>query len=157
VPSLGIKIDAVPHRINTGLIYLQRTGVFYGQCSEICGVNHGFMPIVVHSMTIDEFMAAINNMANPILNELVDTDPDYEMYKLDIYAFSQKLYDQNPEDLDLFRLVYFLDLYGYTYDLEKFYIYDAALDELYNNTADYDTPAFFDFFFQEAIASQIIE
>jgi cytochrome c oxidase subunit 2 len=38
VPSLGIKIDAVPHRINSGIIFLQRTVVFYGQCSEICGI-----------------------------------------------------------------------------------------------------------------------
>jgi len=47
VPSLGVKVDAVPHRINTTLVYINRTGVFYGQCSEICGVNHGFMPIKV--------------------------------------------------------------------------------------------------------------
>lgn len=61
VPSLGIKIDAVPHRINSGIIFLQRTGVFYGQCSEICGVNHGFMPIVVKSVTIDNYLNWINS------------------------------------------------------------------------------------------------
>lgn len=61
VPSLGIKIDAVPHRINTGLIYLQRTGIFYGQCSEICGVNHGFMPIAVKSVTLNNYLEWINN------------------------------------------------------------------------------------------------
>ena len=81
VPSLGIKIDAVPHRINTGLVYLQRTGIFYGQCSEICGVNHGFMPIVIQSLTIDEFMNRLNNLVNPILNELVEEDPAYENLK----------------------------------------------------------------------------
>ena len=48
VPSLGIKIDAVPVDESMSL-YLLRKGVFYGQCSEICGVNHGFMPIVVES------------------------------------------------------------------------------------------------------------
>jgi cytochrome c oxidase subunit 2 len=61
VPSLGIKIDAVPHRINSGIIFLQRTGVFYGQCSEICGVNHGFMPIVVKSVTINKYLEWLNN------------------------------------------------------------------------------------------------
>lgn len=61
VPSLGIKIDAVPHRINSGIIFLQRTGVFYGQCSEICGVNHGFMPIVVKSVTVDKYLDWINS------------------------------------------------------------------------------------------------
>lgn len=61
VPSLGIKIDAVPHRINSGIIFLQRLGVFYGQCSEICGVNHGFMPIVVKSVKVDSYLNWINN------------------------------------------------------------------------------------------------
>lgn len=61
VPSLGIKIDAVPHRINSGIIFLQRTGVFYGQCSEICGVNHGFMPIVVKSVSVDNYLNWINS------------------------------------------------------------------------------------------------
>ena len=64
VPSLGIKIDAVPHRINSGVIFLQRLGVFYGQCSEICGVNHGFMPIVVKSVKIDNYLTWINNKLN---------------------------------------------------------------------------------------------
>jgi cytochrome c oxidase subunit 2 len=50
VPSLGIKIDACPGRLNQVSLYLLRKGVFYGQCSEICGVNHGFMPIVVESI-----------------------------------------------------------------------------------------------------------
>ncbi len=61
VPSLGIKIDAVPHRINSGIIFLQRTGTFYGQCSEICGVNHGFMPIVVKAVSISNYLKWINN------------------------------------------------------------------------------------------------
>lgn len=61
VPSLGIKIDAVPHRINSGVIFLQRTGIFYGQCSEICGVNHGFMPIVVKSVSVDNYLNWLNS------------------------------------------------------------------------------------------------
>jgi cytochrome c oxidase subunit 2 len=47
VPALGIKMDACPGRLNQTSLYIKRPGVFYGQCSEICGVNHGFMPIVV--------------------------------------------------------------------------------------------------------------
>jgi len=50
VPSLGIKIDAVPGRLSQGFVFIKRQGVFYGQCSEICGINHGFMPIVVKSV-----------------------------------------------------------------------------------------------------------
>lgn len=47
IPSAGIKVDACPGRLNQASIHLKREGVFYGQCSEICGVNHGFMPIVL--------------------------------------------------------------------------------------------------------------
>lgn len=47
VPSLGIKMDAIPGRLNQTMIFIKRKGVFYGQCSELCGINHGYMPIVV--------------------------------------------------------------------------------------------------------------
>jgi heme/copper-type cytochrome/quinol oxidase subunit 2 len=47
IPSLGIKVDACPGRLNQVFLEIKRPGVFYGQCSEICGVNHGFMPIKV--------------------------------------------------------------------------------------------------------------
>lgn len=55
VPSLGIKVDACPGRLNQTSVFLNREGVFYGQCSEICGVNHGFMPIVVESVSDSVF------------------------------------------------------------------------------------------------------
>jgi len=45
IPSLGIKLDACPGRLNQSSLYINRKGVFYGQCSEICGVNHSSMPI----------------------------------------------------------------------------------------------------------------
>ncbi|KAI8474484.1 MAG: cytochrome c oxidase subunit IIB [Monoraphidium minutum] len=51
VPALGIKIDAVPGRLNQVWLTIQRPGVFYGQCSELCGANHSFMPIVVEAVT----------------------------------------------------------------------------------------------------------
>jgi heme/copper-type cytochrome/quinol oxidase subunit 2 len=50
VPSLGIKMDAVPGRLNQVCVTVKRAGEFYGQCSEICGVNHGFMPIKLISV-----------------------------------------------------------------------------------------------------------
>lgn len=52
VPSLGIKVDACPGRLNQTSVFINRPGVFYGQCSEICGVNHGFMPIVVCALDL---------------------------------------------------------------------------------------------------------
>ena len=47
IPAFGVKVDAVPGRLNEVWFKAERTGVFYGQCSELCGVNHGFMPIRV--------------------------------------------------------------------------------------------------------------
>lgn len=56
VPSLGIKTDAVPGRLSQASLYVKREGTFYGQCSEICGVNHGFMPIVVKAVDDHDFV-----------------------------------------------------------------------------------------------------
>jgi cytochrome c oxidase subunit 2 len=55
VPSLGVKMDAVPGRLNQSSIFLKREGVFYGMCSEICGINHGFMPICIQSLSFFGF------------------------------------------------------------------------------------------------------
>lgn len=49
IPSLGIKIDSSPGRLNQSYLFIYRPGLFFGQCSEICGINHRFMPIVVES------------------------------------------------------------------------------------------------------------
>nr|YP_010610467.1 cytochrome c oxidase subunit II [Cyphonia clavata]WAP90800.1 cytochrome c oxidase subunit II [Cyphonia clavata] len=56
IPSLGIKIDACPGRINQANMMTQRPGIYYGQCSEICGANHSFMPIVIESLSLTEFI-----------------------------------------------------------------------------------------------------
>nr|YP_006303226.1 cytochrome c oxidase subunit II [Mauremys annamensis]ADG94802.1 cytochrome c oxidase subunit II [Mauremys annamensis]AJY78565.1 cytochrome c oxidase subunit II [Mauremys mutica]AKF78278.1 cytochrome c oxidase subunit II [Mauremys mutica] len=55
LPSLGVKADAVPGRLNQSTFIMARPGVFYGQCSEICGANHSFMPIVVESVPLKHF------------------------------------------------------------------------------------------------------
>ncbi len=47
IPSFGMKIDACPGRLNEVSTFIKRPGVYYGQCSELCGVNHGFMPIAL--------------------------------------------------------------------------------------------------------------
>ena len=61
IPSLGLKSDAIPGRLNaTGLI-INRTSKYYGQCSELCGVLHAFMPITVHAVTIPEYLNYLNN------------------------------------------------------------------------------------------------
>lgn len=56
VPTLGIKLDAIPGRLNQVGVYIQRPGVYRGICSELCGVNHGYMPIVVEAVSIDDFI-----------------------------------------------------------------------------------------------------
>jgi len=56
VPSLGVKMDCVPGRLNQTSIYVKRNGVYYGQCSELCGVQHGFMPIVLEVVNINDYI-----------------------------------------------------------------------------------------------------
>lgn len=55
VPQFGVKIDAVPGRLNETWFRAERTGMFYGQCSELCGTRHAFMPINVRVVTKEEF------------------------------------------------------------------------------------------------------
>jgi cytochrome c oxidase subunit 1 len=56
VPSLGIKMDACPGRLTQVNLWINRPGVYYGQCSEICGVNHGFMPVVIEAVDLRAFV-----------------------------------------------------------------------------------------------------
>lgn len=55
VPAFGVKRDSVPGRLNETWFNVQKEGVYYGQCSELCGVKHGFMPIVVEAVSKDKF------------------------------------------------------------------------------------------------------
>lgn len=57
LPAFGLKVDAVPGRVNETWFNAERTGVFYGQCSELCGVDHAFMPIQINVVTQAEFAA----------------------------------------------------------------------------------------------------
>ena len=59
VPSFGLKVDACPGRLSQASLFIKREGTYYGQCSEICGVNHGFMPIVVKGVSVDNFVTWI--------------------------------------------------------------------------------------------------
>nr|ATD53065.1 cytochrome c oxidase subunit II [Paphnutius ruficeps]ATV98858.1 cytochrome c oxidase subunit II [Paphnutius sp. EMHAU-15062703] len=57
IPSLGVKIDALPGRLNQASFMMSRPGIIFGQCSEICGANHSFMPIVVESISMSMFIS----------------------------------------------------------------------------------------------------
>nr|AEM66832.1 cytochrome c oxidase subunit II [Gymnetron rotundicolle] len=64
IPSLGVKIDATPGRLNQANFNINRSSLFFGQCSEICGVNHSFMPIVIESVSPSTFIKWMNFMSN---------------------------------------------------------------------------------------------
>ena len=63
VPSLWFKIDAVPGRINERVFFVEKPGVYYGQCSELCGARHGYMPITVEALPRDKFNAWVMTQA----------------------------------------------------------------------------------------------
>ena len=83
VPSFAIKVDACPGRLSQASLFIKREGVYYGQCSEICGVNHGFMPIVVKGVNVNsyivwladkfglEYLSVWDEHTRSIYNELV--------------------------------------------------------------------------------------
>lgn len=60
IPALGVKVDAIPGRLNQLGFTTNRAGVFYGQCSEICGANHSFIPIAIESINTNSFIQWTN-------------------------------------------------------------------------------------------------
>nr|AFG29149.1 cytochrome c oxidase subunit II [Tetanocera plumosa] len=62
IPALGVKVDGTPGRLNQTNFLINRPGLFYGQCSEICGANHSFMPIVIESVPTKTFIKWINSL-----------------------------------------------------------------------------------------------
>jgi cytochrome c oxidase subunit 2 len=65
LPAFGLKIDAIPGRLNETWFKSERTGTFYGQCSELCGIDHAFMPIEIKVVTQAEFDAWVAERAPP--------------------------------------------------------------------------------------------
>lgn len=61
VPSLWFKMDAVPGRLNERMLTIEEPGVYYGQCSELCGARHGYMPIAVEALPMDQFEAWVQS------------------------------------------------------------------------------------------------
>jgi cytochrome c oxidase subunit 2 len=76
IPSLWFKLDAVPGRINEKVLFIEKPGVYYGQCSELCGVKHAYMPIAIEALPRDKFNAwVLSHSGGKIDGEdkLVDT------------------------------------------------------------------------------------
>ena len=63
MPSLGVKADAVPGRLNYVTLSPTGCGVYYGQCSELCGSNHSFIPIVVESVKVSDFVGSLASLS----------------------------------------------------------------------------------------------
>lgn len=72
VPAFGIKVDAVPGRLNTTWARVTKTGTYYGQCSELCGKGHGFMPIEIKVVSKDEFNAWVKEQGGTVPQAPVD-------------------------------------------------------------------------------------
>jgi len=68
IPSIGVKADAVPGRLNQVNFYANRPGLFFGQCSEICGANHRFIPITIERVNRNTFIKWIKFIINNLLN-----------------------------------------------------------------------------------------
>nr|YP_009171502.1 cytochrome c oxidase subunit 2 [Camptonotus carolinensis]AJW76332.1 cytochrome c oxidase subunit 2 [Camptonotus carolinensis] len=64
IPALGVKVDATPGRLNQISFFINRPGLFYGQCSEICGANHSFMPIVIESINMKSFISWLTTVTD---------------------------------------------------------------------------------------------
>lgn len=69
VPSLWFKIDAVPGRLNERLLTIDKPGVYYGQCSELCGARHGYMPIVVEALPMEQWRAWVRAQGGTFADE----------------------------------------------------------------------------------------
>lgn len=72
VPSLWFKLDAVPGRINEKVLFIKEPGVYYGQCSELCGVRHGYMPIAVEALPRDKFEAWVKTQPGGTVGEAAE-------------------------------------------------------------------------------------
>ncbi len=68
VPALWFKLDAVPGRINEKVLFIEKPGVFYGQCSELCGARHGYMPIAVEALPRDKFNAWVLSHSGGVID-----------------------------------------------------------------------------------------
>jgi cytochrome c oxidase subunit 2 len=75
VPSFGVKIDAVPGKLNETWFYARKTGLYYGQCSELCGQDHAFMPVAVRVVTAEQFELWLRTYEAGFIDDANDTLP----------------------------------------------------------------------------------
>ena len=74
LPSFGVKRDAVPGRINETWFKAEKTGTYYGQCSELCGIKHAFMPITVKVVSEEEYQEWLSEARIKFAKEVIEND-----------------------------------------------------------------------------------
>ncbi len=93
VPALGIKIDAAPGRLNEVNLFIDRVGHFYGQCSELCGVNHGFMPIEIYGITKLQYITYLTMYS-----------PEFRNYHMDVWLWLLTAYYREVKHVSEFYM-----------------------------------------------------
>jgi heme/copper-type cytochrome/quinol oxidase subunit 2 len=68
IPSLALKLEGCAGRLNQTSIFIKREGIYHGQCSEICGINHGFMPIVVEAVSLTNYQTWLIEQLKVLIN-----------------------------------------------------------------------------------------
>jgi len=77
VPALGIKMDAIPGRLNQVTLHAFKPGTYYGQCSELCGVNHAFMPIVINAIEFPTYERFLTEAIEALVGEYLTPFKDF--------------------------------------------------------------------------------
>ncbi|WP_281662308.1 cytochrome c oxidase subunit II [Halomonas sp. Alg239-R46] len=90
VPDLAVKQDTIPGFINENWVTINEPGIYRGQCTELCGINHGFMPVVVHAMEEDEFDGWLAERKEAAAEEAMGVDREWAMEEL--VARGQEIY-----------------------------------------------------------------
>ena len=82
VPDLAVKQDTIPGFINENWVKINEPGIYRGQCAELCGIDHGFMPVVVHAMEEEEFDGWLADRKEAAAEEAMGVDREWEMEEL---------------------------------------------------------------------------
>lgn len=135
VPSLGIKIDAVPGRLNTVSMYIMELGHYYGQCSELCGVNHGFMPIEIYCVDMVGFAIYKAALASKIVTKDITTTQLDVFTKWHLLKLKQDYIDEKIEETVYTKKSQTLERYIYfkrSFDI-RFLEKVIAANQVYEN------------------------
>jgi len=133
VPSLGIKMDAVPGRLNQVTVHILKPGMYYGQCSELCGVNHAYMPIAIAAVDFSVFERFLRDGAEKEAGEILFGFSGYEETLAELTVMVVAFY-YGYEDGDL------LDFFRNPELEEMFHVFvkrfNISYDQIFNSIFD---------------------